>query len=165
MYSKEKKVKTPEQALRTLEWMSSKMERCSSDVRRSLYRWGITSHEEQQPIIDKLTRDGFVNDSRYAGAYVRDKMLGGKWGVTKITAALRAKAIPTEIINQALEENINHEELSSKLEQRIRKHYDKEKPKADSPYALRAKLFRRAASQGFDIEEINTILSKIFNED
>ncbi len=165
MHSQEKKVKTPEQALQTLEWLSAKMERCTSDVKRSLYRWGITTKEEQEPIIDKLTSDGFVSDSRYAGAYVRDKMLGGKWGEAKIRAALKAKSIAPEIIEQALEENINKETLNQKLENSIRKHYLKEAPKEENLYKLRAKLFRRAASQGFDIEQINAIISKIINAD
>ncbi|MFI3286842.1 MAG: regulatory protein RecX [Rikenellaceae bacterium] len=165
MHSQEKKVKTPEQALKTLEWLSAKMERCTSDTRRSLYRWGITERETQDRIIAKLTSDGFISDSRYAGAYVRDKMLGGKWGEAKIRAALKAKSIATDIIEQALEENINKETLNHKLENNIRKHYLKEAPREENLYNLRAKLFRRAASQGFDIEEINSIISKIINAD
>lgn len=165
MHSKPIKVKTPQQALETLEWLSAKMERCSDDVRRSLYRWGITQPNEQQAIINKLRDTNYINDQRYAAAYVRDKLIGGKWGETKIRAGLKAKRIDNEIINIALAENIDQNKLNTKLETNIRKHYLKEKPKVENSYILRSKLFRRAASQGFDIEEINRIIERIFNEE
>ncbi len=164
MYGKTQKVKTPQKALETLEWLSSKMERCTFDVRRSLFRWGVSDTQIQNDIIAKLQRDGFLSDSRYAGAYVRDKLISGRWGEAKIRAGLRAKGISSEIINRAISENVESDKLNEKLEQNIRKHYNKEKDKAENTYALRTKLFRRAASQGFDLDEVNSIISKILNE-
>lgn len=164
MYSQKTKIKSPEKALETLEWLCSKMERCTLDAKRSLYRWGVTSEEEQQKIIDKLIKNGFISNRRYAAAYVRDKLITGRWGAAKIRAGLRAKAIESEIIEEAIAENIEPQRLTDKLEQNIRRHYIKEKDKAESMYALRGKLFRRAASQGFDIEEINRIIEKVINE-
>ncbi len=158
------KSKTPEQALSTLEWLCSKMERSASDARRSLYRWGITECRMQDCIIEKLRTDGFIDHRRYAGAYVRDKMIGGRWGEAKIRAGLRAKAIESYIIDEAIEQNFEKENADTKLETNLRRQYEKEKPKAENNYKLRAKLFRRAASQGFDIDTINAILERIFNE-
>lgn len=165
MHSKPSKVKTPQQALETLEWLSAKMERCSEDARRSLFRWGIKDREEQQKIIKKLEDTNFINDSRYAGAYVRDKLINGRWGEAKIKAGLRAKFIDNEIINTAIAQNIDTQKLQLKLEENIRKHYLKEKPKTENAYQLRTKLFRRAASQGFDIEDINNAIAIIINEE
>lgn len=165
MHSKPQKVKTPQQALETLEWLSAKMERCSEDARRSLYRWGITDKEEQQKIITKLKDTNFINDSRYAGAYVRDKLINGRWGEAKIRAGLRTKFIDNETINTAIAQNIDTQKLKSRLVENIRKHHLKEKTKTENTYQLRTKLFRRAASQGFDIEDINNAIAIIINED
>lgn len=158
------KTKTFEQAHSTMEWLCSKMERCCQDAKRSLYRWGITSQEEQNKIIDKLKKDGFIDEQRYANCYVRDKLIGGRWGEAKIRAGLRVKGIEQQVIERAIEENIDHERLNNKLEQTLQRIYDKEVEKCEDRYKLKAKMFRRAASQGFDIETINRTIEKIFNQ-
>lgn len=165
MYSTPKiTTKTAKQALASLERTCSKMERAVSDARRSLYRWGITESDEQDAIIAKLIKDGFINERRYASAYVRDKLIGGRWGVAKIRAGLRAKSIDRELIEEAIENNTDKKEIKRKLTQNIRRHWEREHEKAASTYALRVKLFRRAASQGFDIEMINEIIEGILYE-
>lgn len=140
------------------------MERSTWDARRSLYRWGVREREEQEAIIAKLIENRYIDDNRYAGAYVRDKVISGRWGEAKIRAALRAKGITKNIIDSALADNFDSKSVASKLESSLRRAYEKELPKAENSYKLRAKLFRRAASQGFDIDTINTILEKLFND-
>ena len=88
-----KRTKTPEQALRALMNVCAKSERAISDVRRSLTRWGVAP-EQHQPIIDRLVRERFIDEVRYAEAYVREKLNLSRWGVRKIRAALKAKRIP-----------------------------------------------------------------------
>ncbi len=156
------KIKTPEQAHQTLEWLCSKMERCASDARRSLYRWGVTSAVEQDKIIEKLQNDGFIDHRRYADIYVRDKLITGRWGAAKIRAGLKVKGISSELIEGALSQNINPEESHEKLRKAIVAHYEKEKHRTPDPYALKGKLFRRAASRGFSTDEIRTIIDSIF---
>lgn len=163
MYSASK-IKSAQQALASLERTCARMERAISDVRRSLYRWGITAADEQDVIIARLIDSGFVDESRYAAAYVRDKMIGGRWGVAKIRAALRAKGIDRELIEEAIEQNTDGRQIKKRLEVNIRKHYEREVDKAASKYALRVKLFRRAAMQGFEIEMINDIIDRLFDD-
>ncbi len=164
MQSKTPKIKNPQRALSDLEWQCSRMERCSFDARRSLFRWGITDAETQRAIIEKLKSGKFIDERRYAAAYIRDKLITGRWGEAKIRAGLRAKSINSETIEAALADNINQDELNKKLLQNIEKQYLKEKSKGTDKYNLRAKLFRRAASQGFDIEDINRIINKVIDE-
>ena len=96
-----KRTKTPEQALRALMNVCAKSERAISDVRRSLTRWGVAP-EQHQPIIDRLVRERFIDEARYAEAYVREKLNLSRWGVRKIRAALKAKRIPEQTIDEAL---------------------------------------------------------------
>ena len=66
---REKAAKTPEQALRLLMNLCAKSEKCTSDARKALYRWRVdpSAHES---IIRKLTEQKFIDDTRYAAAYV-----------------------------------------------------------------------------------------------
>ena len=110
-----KRTKTPEQALRALMNVCTKSERAISDVRRSLTRWGVAP-EQHQPIIDRLVRERFIDEVRYAEAYVREKLNLSRWGVRKIRAALKAKRIPEQTIDEALAQADPHK-LGSKLEE------------------------------------------------
>ena len=53
-------------------------------------------------VVDSLVADGFVDDCRFAGAYVRDKVKFARWGKIKIVYNLKVLGIPLETINAAL---------------------------------------------------------------
>lgn len=159
--TKIKRDKTPQEALDTARWLCAKMERTTSDIRSSLYRWGVRQVEEQDRIIETLMAEKFIDHERYAGAYVREKLSAGRWGVAKIAASLRGKGIEKQIVEQALAENMRHDDLVENLELTLIKMRDKETKNAKSTFELRARLFRRAASRGHDFDDINSVLDKI----
>ena len=66
-----KRTKTPEQALRMLMERCAKSEVAVSDARRSLVRWGVAEADRQR-IVDTLLRERFIDERRYAEAYVRE---------------------------------------------------------------------------------------------
>src|SRR5690554_7277320 len=53
--------------------------------------------------MDQLIQQDFINEGRYAGFYVRDKVRFNKWGPTKIIWNLRQKGLPEEAIQDALD--------------------------------------------------------------
>ena len=65
--------KSVEQALQALMASCARSERCISDVRRSLYRWRMEA-ADCETIIARLVKERFVDERRYAAAYVREKM-------------------------------------------------------------------------------------------
>ena len=75
-----KRTKTPEQALRMLMYRCAKSEVAVSDARRSLVRWGVAEADRQR-IVDTLLRERFIDERRYAEAYVREKTGLIRWGV------------------------------------------------------------------------------------
>lgn len=155
--------KTPEQALRSLCMTCSRMERCVSDARRSLARWNIPP-EEQQKIIARLVAEKFIDERRYADAYVREKVSAGRWGLGKIIFGLRSKQIPEDIIRCAVAEHADADVINGKLEEELSRRIGKEKGKAKDGYDLRARLFRFAASRGYGYEEINGLLDKLLRQ-
>lgn len=94
---------TPDQALERLENLCSRSEQCTADLRRKLWQWQIGAADADR-IIDSLTGGAFVDDARYARAFVRDRYRFSSWGRAKLRAALTAKRIAAPLIASALEE-------------------------------------------------------------
>ena len=109
-----KKIITPEKALERLETLCAKSERCTDEVRRKLITWGIQSADREE-IIESLQRRRFIDDARFANAYVRDKWQFNHWGRRKIMAGLTSKHISGETARTAIAEEIDSEAYYAKL--------------------------------------------------
>lgn len=153
------KERNAEQALTVLQWLCAKMERCESDVKRSLYRWKVP-RDDWQGVIDKLQAGGYVDNERYAAAYVREKSRLSGWGRAKIMSGLRAKSIDREVIENAIEQHVDRDEEREKLEQFVVKRVERDRVKSKNLYDLRCKVFRAAASRGYDFDAINDLLNE-----
>lgn len=147
---REKKTKTAEQALQTLMSLCAKAERSSGDAKRLMYRWGVAP-SEQQTVLSKLIEDRFIDDSRYAGAFVREKLRFSGWGAFKIRTALSAKGIERTIIDQALTQ-IEPQQMKDRLEDALTK--KSRTLKASNDYDRRAKLIRYGLSLGYDYDTV-----------
>lgn len=135
----------------------SREEKCSSEVLKKLVDWGADT-ELADEILLKLIQEKFIDDTRYACAFVKDKFRFNKWGRVKISYMLRQKEISTETINLALEE-INDEDYLEILTKLLQ---DKErKTTAKNKFDKKAKLLRFAQSHGFENDLIFKILSSI----
>ncbi len=155
-----KREKTPEQALRSLMNLCVKAERSEFDVRRLLERWGIAA-EERQRIVDALVRERFVDNRRYAEAYVREKVRFSGWGRFKIRAALRAKRIDESIIEEALGQ-VDGASMREKLEHRLQ--MKMARTKARDEYDLRGKLIRYGTGLGFDTDTVLEVVEDLLAE-
>lgn len=152
-----KREKTPEQALASLMKLCSKAEKSSGDARRLMYRWGIAP-PEQQKILDRLTEQKFIDDERYAAAYVREKVRFSGWGAYKLRASLSSKGIARDIIDNALAE-LDGEVMDSRLEKYLRR--KKQLLKTTVPYEIRSKLMRYGLSLGYDYEKVTEAVDKV----
>ena len=101
MVQKEVKLKSAEQALRLLMNMAARAERSSGDALRLMKRWGVDDNDAQR-VLQRLIAERFIDDSRYAAAFVREKINLSGWGSYKIVAALRRKGVDNRIIENAL---------------------------------------------------------------
>ena len=99
--TKPKREKTPEEALSALMRLCARAERSQGDARRLLRGWGIREAEAER-IVERLVRERFIDDTRYAEAFVREKLRLSGWGAYKIRTALRRKQIAPETIDAAL---------------------------------------------------------------
>ncbi|MBO7261038.1 MAG: RecX family transcriptional regulator [Bacteroidaceae bacterium] len=134
-------------ALLKLEAYCASGEHCVNDVRIKLDKYDL-SQDQSERIIEKLKENGFVDEQRYARAFVHDKLLFAKWGRLKISAMLWQKRLPQNIIDEALE-NIDDDDYIAVLKEVINS--KKSAIKARSDYEYSVKLIKSVASRGFEI--------------
>lgn len=152
-----KKECSVEEARFKAEAYCSASEHCRADVLEKLYQWGAPE-ETWRDILGHLEKEKYIDESRYAVAFVRDKYRFNQWGRIKISQALRMKQIPASCISEALEEIEEGEYLSvltSLLKKKLRS------VKASNDYERNGKLIRFAAGHGYEMSDILLCLKKL----
>lgn len=138
-------------------FLCSKSEHCTSEIQEKLKLWGLSS-EDSELVITKLIEEKYIDDERFARAYVKDKFRFNHWGKQKIAFMLRSKNISSEIMELAFEE-IEDESYSDELRKLLT---DKEKSiKSKDQYDKRNKLMRFAMGRGFESGQIYTALKEL----
>lgn len=147
-----------EQALNRASGLCVKSEHCESDIRLKLRQWSITP-DDADDIIQQLKKHKFIDEQRYARAFVREKSKFNKWGEIKIKHALFAKGIDSEVINEALEENIDKDNETGNLVALLKN--KRKSIKDDDKQAVRIKLMRFAAGRGYSLDQISKALKEM----
>jgi regulatory protein len=135
----------------------SRREFCCEDIRNKLVGWGVAINDAEK-IIGVLISEKFIDESRYASAFVKDKFKYNKWGKVKLAAHLRAKKLSSEIIKSALD-SIEDELYNKFLRELIESH--RRSVKAKNQYDLKAKLLRYGLSKGFESSLLYDILNDL----
>lgn len=157
---RERKPKTAEQALRSLMRLCARSEKSSGDALRLMGQWQVPQ-AERAGVLDRLLRDRFIDDRRYAEAYVREKSRLSGWGARKIAMQLRQKGVSQGVIAEALkqlDDDVELPRLVEKLRRKIRT------TKYSSDYELRGKLLRYALSLGFDYDMVQSAVEESLAE-
>ena len=142
-------------ALQRAAALCSRQEQCSSHIREKLKSWNVSEADTGQ-IISLLIKEKFLDDSRYASFFVRDKFKFNRWGKIKLTAMLRQKEIPKAVIEEALDQidpESYHETCTRLISEKSAT------LKESNQFKRKGKLFRFAAQRGFESDLIHQILS------
>ena len=137
---------TPDQVLDKMAKYCAYQERCVKEVRDKLKTFDI-AEEEKTKILDYLLDNRFVNDERYAKAFVRGKVNQSGWGVNKIRFHLIQKGIDKDIIDEALgqtDEETYRQRLIEILKTKAKT------IKAASDFEKKRKLAAYAMQKGFE---------------
>ncbi len=146
---------TEQQALMKLTALCSGAEHCSYEMTEKMKKWEI-DEETQARIMEYLTMEKYVDDSRFCRAFIREKMRFNKWGRRKIELALFQKRIDKKMAAEALDE-VDTREYIAILRPMLRQ---KERSvKANSEYEKNMKLIKFAMSRGFTFDVIKECLS------
>ena len=144
------KQKPEQDAYLTLAALCAQAEHCQWEMTEKMRRWEL-SDEAQARIMERLVKERYVDDERFARAFVKNKVRYNKWGRRKVEQALWAKHIDEAIRQQVLDE-VDDEEYIRVLRPLLQQ--KRKTTKANSDYELNGKLIRFAMSRGFTMDII-----------
>ena len=157
-----KKEMTEQEAYLQLASLCANAEHCQHEMLEKMKKWEL-SETVQARVMARLVKERFVDDERYARAFVKDKIRYNKWGRRKVQQALWMKRIDNEIQQIVLNEISDEDYL------RVLKPLLKQKGKsikADSDYERNQKLVRFAVGRGFTFDIIRQCMdTSDINED
>lgn len=137
---------TPAQAMNRAAALCARSEQAPADIRDKLHKWGLSACDATQ-VLQALMQQGFLDEQRYARAFVKDRFAFNGWGRIKIAHQLRQKGIPSAVIEEAMaviDDGQYRERLTELLHAKWRT------VKSREPRAAWAAMMRFAASRGFE---------------
>jgi len=137
-------------------------ERCHKEVRNKLSEWGIWGDWQDELLVD-LIENNFLNEQRFAIAFVGGKFRQKKWGRNKILRALKEKDISDYCIRKAFESEVNEVDYMNTLEQVIQK--KARLTKEPNVYKKKQKLAQHAMRYGFESHLIWEVLNNEIEEE
>ncbi len=141
--------------------LCSGQEKCVADILKKLQDW-VVAAEYHEYVINELIKEKFIDEKRYASAFVNDKFRFSKWGKIKIAYTLKKKKISISVINSALGE-IDEQNYSQLIEKEITQKY--KTLKITDTYAAKGKLFRFAQSKGFEADAAFRVIDRLLKTD
>ena len=154
------KQKTEQEAYLTLASLCAQAEHCQYEMLEKMRRWEL-SEEAQARVMARLVKERYVDDERYAQAFVKDKIRYNKWGRRKVEQALWMKHIDDDIRSRALSE-IDDEEYLSVLRPLLKQ--KRRSIKAASDYERNQKLVKFALGRGFTFDIIRQCIDGDIDE-
>ena len=149
------KEKTEQDAYLQLAALCAQAEHCQQEMRDKMKRWDIDA-ATQDRIVARLIKERYVDDERYARAFVKDKIRYNKWGRRKVQQGLWLKHIDDDIQERVLGEVDDSEYLAvlrPLLKQKVRS------IRAENDYECTQKLVRFALGRGFTFDIIRQCLN------
>ena len=149
-----KKEMTEQEAYLQLATLCAQAEHCEQEMRDKMKRWEI-DETAQNRIIDRLVKERYIDNERYARAFAKDKIRYNKWGRRKVQQALWMKRIDNDIQQRVLDE-IDDKEYLDVLRPLLKQ--KRKSTKAANDYELNQKLVRFALGRGFTFDIIRQCL-------
>ena len=147
-------------ALRRLEAICAKSEHAAGEMLGKMRQWNLPE-EAQARIMETLTKGRFVDDARFAEAFVHDKIAFNGWGRRKIEQALWMKHVDERVYKPILDA-VDDEEYLKVLRPLVRQKYRSVKAKSDYERAM--KLLKYAVGRGFSFEQVRQCIDELAEE-
>ena len=145
------KQKTEQEAYLMLAALCAQAEHCQWEMLEKMRRWELADDAQARVMV----KERYVDDERYARAFVLDKIRYNKWGRRKVEQALWQKHIDDDIRQRVLGE-VDDEEYLSVLRPLLKQ--KRRSVKASSDYEMNQKLIRFALGRGFTFDIIRQCL-------
>ena len=149
-----KKEMTEQEAYLQLAALCAQAEHCQHEMLEKMRRWEL-SEEASRRVIDRLVKERYVDEERYARAFVKDKILYNKWGRRKVQQGLWMKRID-EAIQQRVLSEVDDQTYLTVLKPLLKQ--KAKSIKADDDYERNRRLVRFALGRGFTFDIIRQCL-------
>ena len=157
-----KKEMTEQEAYLQLAALCAQAEHCQHEMLEKMRKWELPE-AVQARVMARLVKERYVDDERYARAFVKDKIRYNKWGRRKVQQALWLKHIENAIQQTVLDE-VGDDEYLKVLKPLLKQ--KSKSIKAESDYERNQKLVRFALGRGFTFDIIRQCLdTSDINED
>lgn len=140
-----------------LQRLCSRAEYCSFDISRKALKSLEGDENAAARVVASLVRDRYVDDSRYASAYAREKSSLQGWGPVKIRYFLRMKGITGVIADEAIAEANTEENARARMEKLLSA---KARTLKGDPCA-KPKLLRYALGRGYTYDQTAAVVEKL----
>jgi regulatory protein len=157
----QKKHLTKEQALQKLRQYCAYQERSHSEVLQKLWDLGVWRSEYDE-IITSLIEDDYLNEERFAKAFVGGKFRMKDWGRKKIYYGLKEKGISDYLIKRAMKE-IDEEAYRKTLQDLAEKKY--ESLKGEQYLVRKKKTMDYLLQKGFEPELVTSVVNSFNGKD
>lgn len=150
-----KKEMTEQEAFLQLASLCANAEHCQHEMLEKMRKWEVPE-AVQARVMARLVKERYVDDERYARAFVKDKIRYNKWGRRKVQQGLWLKHIDDDIQERVLGEVDDSEYLAvlrPLLKQKVRS------IRAENDYERTQKLVRFALGRGFTFDIIRQCLN------
>jgi len=134
-------------------------ERAHYEVEQKLYSYGLYSDQVEE-LLAWLITENYVNEIRYATAFVGGKFRIKKWGRVKIKQQLEQKRVTQICIEKALLV-IDEEEYIATMQQLILQKW--QTTSANNIYELRNKVAKFAIGKGYEADKVWPLAKTIIN--
>lgn len=152
---------TPQGALDRLERQCCRAEMSEGEAREKLRRWQVSSADADK-IVCSLLRGRFIDDYRFARAFVNDKVKFGRWGRRKIQSALMQKRVSPDIIAKTLDE-IDEDTYIAGMRHIVMAKISA-RPEIVETFEQRTRLYRWILSRGYEPQLAAAELRRILAE-
>lgn len=140
-----------------LEAFCAYQERCDQEIRQKIANWGIYGEEVDFLIADLITSN-FLNEERFASAYISGKFRIKRWGKIKIKQGLKQRNISTYSINKGLNEIDETDYIETLVQLATAKN---NLIRANDKWDRRLKLQRYLHSKGYENDLIQDALNSV----
>jgi len=157
------KTLTPEQAYVKIRHYCAFQERTHQEVKMKLHGYGV-GWTDISEIVSKLIEEGFLNEERYAAAFVGGKFRIKQWGRKKIEMELKKKQVSDFNIRVALRDEIDPLEYEQTILKIIEKKWKSIKPESDSDFTKQAKTRTYLFQRGFESNLVGLVMKRFLEK-
>jgi regulatory protein len=141
-----------------LEAFCAYQERCQFEVENKLITWNFPEEQRNQ-LIAHLITNRFLDEERFASAYVSGKFRIKRWGRIKINQHLKQKQISSYSIQKAMKE-IDPSEYYETIYKLAKRKWS-ERKKEEDLWSFQAKVSRYLAAKGYESELIYQVIQSV----